>query len=177
MQSLALTIPIGPEWVLPPERSQALTLSTSIPMACLGWKRTAIAYRQHENIKPHEASIFSSNIIPACATPIVASLPAWMSVQPGIKTGSPNRGTSPGAADQLGQATAFKKEQCDTGPALPSKLGNEVALNVGAGGPGKGREVFKSGSQGFHGSAVQGEPRQPGTADRGDRAILGPKGS
>ena len=98
-------------------------------------------------------------------------------VQPGIRTGSPNRGTSPGAANQLGVSTAFKKEEIDAGPALPSKLGNEVALNVGAGGPGKGREVFKSGSQGFHGSAVQGEARPPGTADRGDRAILGPKGS
>ena len=31
-------------------------------------------------------------------------------VAPGVKTGSPSRESSPGAADQLGQSTAFKKE-------------------------------------------------------------------
>jgi hypothetical protein len=98
-------------------------------------------------------------------------------VQPGIRTGSPNRATSPGAADQIGQATAFKKEQCDTGPALPSKLGNEKALDVGKGRPGAGRTVMKSGSQNQWGPPNQGEGRMQGTADRGPRAILGPKGS
>jgi len=99
-------------------------------------------------------------------------------VQPGIKTGSPNKGSSPGSADQLGQAVAFKREQVEMGKAYQgSKLGNELALNVGAGGPGKGRETFRCGSQGTHGPTVAGEPRQGGTADRGDRAILGPKGS
>jgi hypothetical protein len=40
----------------------------------------------------------------------------------------------------------------------PVKYGNEVALNVGAGGPGKGREVMRTGSQGCHGSANPGNP-------------------
>jgi len=100
-------------------------------------------------------------------------------VQPGIKTGSPKRGTSPGAADQLGQAVSFKREQVDMGRAYQaSKLGNEVALNVGKGGPGAGRTVMKSGSQNQWGPPNQGEGRMQGsTADRGPRAILGPKGS
>ena len=99
-------------------------------------------------------------------------------VQPGIRTGSPRKATSPAAASQLGQAVSFKREQVEGGgKALQSRLGNEVALNVQGGGPGKGRETFRSGSQGTHGPTVTGEPRQPGTADRGDRAILGPKGS
>src|SRR4029450_12890741 len=88
-------------------------------------------------------------------------------VSPGIRTGSPRKATSPAAASQLGQAVSFKREQVESGgKALQSRLGNEVALNVQGGGPGKGRETFRSGSQGFHGSAVQGEARQPGTADR-----------
>jgi hypothetical protein len=34
------------------------------------------------------------------------------------------------------------------GPSVnPTRYGNEVALNVGKGGPGTGREVFKAGSQ------------------------------
>src|SRR5262249_55892212 len=98
-------------------------------------------------------------------------------VSPPVRTGSPRRGSSPGSVDQLGQATAFRKEEIDRGPALQSKLGNEIALNVKGGGPGKGRETFRCGSQGTHGPTVAGEPRQGGTADRGDRAILGPKGS
>jgi hypothetical protein len=87
-------------------------------------------------------------------------------VQPGIRTGSPSRGSSPAAADQLGQSTAFKKDQCDTGRGYDgAKLGNEVALNVGSGGPGKGRDVHRSGSQGTHGPVAQGE--SPRSAPRG----------
>src|SRR5262245_56372842 len=98
-------------------------------------------------------------------------------VSPPVRTGAPNKATSPGAANQLGVSTAFKKEEVDAGRAYPSKLGNEVALNVGAGGPGKGRIVMPCGSQNQWGPPNRGEARQPGTADRGDRAILGPKGS
>jgi hypothetical protein len=86
-------------------------------------------------------------------------------VSPGIKTGGPNKGTSPGAADQIGPAISFKREQIERGPALPSKLGNEVALNVSGGGPGKGREIFRAGSQGTHGPVAQGE--SPRSAPRG----------
>src|SRR5262249_34348158 len=100
-------------------------------------------------------------------------------VSPNIKTGSPYKATSAAAADQLGQATSFKKEQVDRGRAYTgAPLGNEVALNVGAGGPGAGRTTMRSGSQNFYGSPNRGEAgMQPSTADRGARAILGEKGS
>jgi hypothetical protein len=99
-------------------------------------------------------------------------------VKPNIKSGPPRTNVvSPGSADQLGQAVAFKKDPLPirTAPQVP--MGNAVALNVGKGAPGAGRTTHPCGSQGFHGSPAQGEPRQPGTADRGDRSILGPKGS
>jgi len=43
----------------------------------------------------------------------------------------------------------------------PVPLGNAKATDVGAGGPGKGRTVHRSGSQGQHGP-VAGQPKQPG---------------
>lgn len=68
----------------------------------------------------------------------------------------------PERADQLGQSTSFKKEQCDTGRAYDgAKLGNELALNVQGGGPGKGRETFRSGSQGTHGPVNPGHSPAP----------------
>src|SRR5262245_53292403 len=99
-------------------------------------------------------------------------------VQPSIRSGSPNKGTSPGAADQLGQAVAFKREQVEMGKAYPgTKLGNEVALNVGKGSSGAGRTVMPCGSQGQHGSPNRGEAGIVGGADRGPRAILGNPGN
>jgi hypothetical protein len=87
-------------------------------------------------------------------------------VSPSMKTGSPNKATTPAAASQLGQAVSFKREQVESGSkALQCRLGNEVALNVSGGGPGKGREVFRSGSQGTHGPVAQGE--SPRSAPRG----------
>ena len=73
-------------------------------------------------------------------------------VHPSIRTGSASRGSSPGAADQIGQTTAFRKEQVDAGSAYNSgvKLGNEKALDVGKGGVGTGRTTHKCGSQGTH---------------------------
>ena len=95
-------------------------------------------------------------------------------VQPSVRTGQPNRGSSLGAADQLGQAVSFRREQVDTGRAYQgSPLGNAVALNVGKGGPGTGRTVMRSGSQGVHGGVARGEAGMQGGADR---AILGEKG-
>jgi hypothetical protein len=44
----------------------------------------------------------------------------------------------------------------------PVKFGNEVALNVGKGGPGAGREVMPSGGQGCHGAVNPGQPRPAG---------------
>ena len=73
-------------------------------------------------------------------------------VQPSIRTGTGSKGSSPAAAAQIGASTAFRKDQVDAGPAYnPTKYGNEVALNVGKGGPGTGRNVMPCGSQGSHG--------------------------
>ena len=63
-------------------------------------------------------------------------------VNPSVRTGSPSKGTSPGAADQLGQATAFRKEQVDAGPAYNRRqVWERVGANVGKGGPGAGRTI------------------------------------
>jgi hypothetical protein len=43
-----------------------------------------------------------------------------------------------------------------TKPQVP--LGNAVATNVGAGGPGTGRTVYQTGYQSMHGAPVQGSP-------------------
>jgi len=95
-----------------------------------------------------------------------------------VRTGQPYKATSPAAADQLGQSTAFKKENVEVGRAYTGlPLGNQVALNVGRGGPGTGRTVHHCGSQGQHGSPNRGEGGFVGTADRGSRAILGERGS
>jgi hypothetical protein len=57
-----------------------------------------------------------------------------------------------GAAARIGGQHVLMKEhpplQQPRQAAVP--LGNEVALNVNGGGPGKGREVFDCGSQGKH---------------------------
>jgi hypothetical protein len=45
----------------------------------------------------------------------------------------------------------------------PIKFGNEVALNVGKGGCGTGRDVHASGSQGTHGSVNPGMSGLPST--------------
>jgi hypothetical protein len=82
-------------------------------------------------------------------------------VQPGIRTGLGSKGSSPGAADQIGQSTAFKKESVDAGPAYnPTKYGNEIALNSKSA-PGQGRTIHPCGSQGLQGP-VAGQQRPQG---------------
>jgi hypothetical protein len=77
-------------------------------------------------------------------------------VQPSIRTGSGSKGSSPGAADQIGQSTAFKKEKIDAGPGYnPTKYGNEIALNSKSA-PGQGRTTHYCGSQGTHGPVNPG---------------------
>jgi hypothetical protein len=44
------------------------------------------------------------------------------------------------------------------GQGYPSKLGNEVALNVGKGGPGTGRKIYSCGTQGVQGAVDRGNP-------------------
>jgi hypothetical protein len=81
-------------------------------------------------------------------------------VSVGQRTGSPNRGSSPASASQLGQSTSFKKEAVEVRPAYNSgvPLGNAKALDVGPGGVGTGRTTYKSGSQNQYGP-VAGKPR------------------
>jgi hypothetical protein len=74
-------------------------------------------------------------------------------VRPGVVAGPPRTNkVNPGGADQLGQhmtkQSAATPLYGGTMPQVPS--GNAVAKNVGAGGPGKGRTVHRSGSQGTH---------------------------
>jgi hypothetical protein len=81
-------------------------------------------------------------------------------VSPPVHTGSPRKGSSPGAADQIGQTVAFKKEQVDAGRGYnASQLGNAKALDVGKGGPGTGRTTMPCGSQNQWGSPNPGESR------------------
>jgi hypothetical protein len=91
-------------------------------------------------------------------------------VQPSVRTGSGSRGTRPSGVASLGQAYGShitnKSDTGYRGPKFhddksfqPVKFGNEVALNVGKGGPGTGREVMACGSQGTHGATNPGQPR------------------
>jgi hypothetical protein len=79
-------------------------------------------------------------------------------VHPGIRTGSNSKGSSPAAANQLGQSTAFKKDQVEAGRGYDgAKYGNELALNSKSA-PGQGRQIHPCGSQGTHGSVVGKTP-------------------
>jgi hypothetical protein len=95
----------------------------------------------------------------------------------GQRLGARREGITPGFAGQLGQAqgdhvtnrsgggTGYRGDPMmaarPTAAAVP--LGNQLTNNVGAGGPGKGREVFASGSQGMQGQPAQGMPGLPST--------------
>jgi hypothetical protein len=92
------------------------------------------------------------------------------------RTGAPSHGVSPKYVSQIGTAREPEgvERMRDRSPQGANiKLGNQVALNVGSGGPGKGRTVHASGSQGHHTEA----PRQPQRAEveRGDRRIPEPR--
>jgi hypothetical protein len=90
-------------------------------------------------------------------------------VEKPIRTGSGSKGVSPGWAGQKGQLqgnhitddknTGYTGEKKFTGKNFqPVKFGNEVALNVGKGGCGTGRTIYKTGSQDQYGS---GGPQKP----------------
>jgi hypothetical protein len=93
-------------------------------------------------------------------------------VETPIRTGAGSRNVRPAGVSQFGYAvgdhstsdgrsTGYRGEKLH-GPAdrnfQPTKFGNEVALNVGKGGPGTGRDVHATGSQGQHGSAAGSRP-------------------
>jgi hypothetical protein len=90
-------------------------------------------------------------------------------VRPPVRTGSGSHSTRPAGMAQIGiswgdhsthrgDSTGYKGERLHTPERnfQPVKFGNEVALNVKGGGPGKGREVMRTGSQGTHGSPAPG---------------------
>jgi hypothetical protein len=99
-------------------------------------------------------------------------------VSVGNRTGAPRERIRPTGTAQYGQAQGnhFTEQgrdgrmSSDYGgvkahtnmPGYPSELGNKVALNVGGGGPGTGRTIYKSGSQ-------------CKTGDGGDRAEAAPR--
>ena len=77
-------------------------------------------------------------------------------VSPNIRTGSLRKGSSPGAADQIGQTVAFRKDQIDAQRGYnASQLGNAVALNSKSA-PGQGRTTHPCGSQGTFGPVNPG---------------------
>ena len=95
-------------------------------------------------------------------------------VEKPIKTGSGSRGTHPGGVAQLGQhvgdhttnrpgSSGYRGEPLHNDRNFqPVKFGNELATNVGKGGPGAGRTLYgQSGQQGQHGP-VAGSPRPQG---------------
>jgi hypothetical protein len=91
-----------------------------------------------------------------------------------IRTGSGSYATTPGYAGQLGQAQGthvtrggesnYRGEPMHSGRSFnPTKYGNEIATNVGRGGPGAGRTLYgQAGSQGVHGGTNSGNPRPQG---------------
>jgi hypothetical protein len=97
-------------------------------------------------------------------------------VQTPVRTGSGSHSTRPAGVAQIGtmygdRATNRADSTGYTGERLhspardfqPGKFGNEVALNVGKGGPGKGRTLYgQSGQQGMHGSPAPGNPPAQG---------------
>jgi hypothetical protein len=92
----------------------------------------------------------------------------------GVRTGKPRHAVNPKWTSQIGSAlgnhatnrtgmmpTSKVVERYRAGPAIASELGNTRALNVGGGGPGKGRQVYATGSQTVHGPAA-GTPKPQG---------------
>lgn len=87
-------------------------------------------------------------------------------VQIPVRTGSGSKGTRPAGVSQIGYmvgdhvtnrkgSTGYKGEPLHNDRNFqPVKFGNEVALNVGKGGCGTGRTIYKTGSQDQHGQVA-----------------------
>jgi hypothetical protein len=86
-----------------------------------------------------------------------------------VRTGAPRERVIVAGVAQLGQRQGNKAmgkaERLDysgvpifSGQGYPSKLGNSVALNVGGGGPGTGRTIYKTGTQCMTGAPDKGDP-------------------
>src|SRR6516164_6891639 len=92
-----------------------------------------------------------------------------------VRTGAGSREVRPGGTNAPGSSYgSHVTNQSDTGyrgPKFygdksfqPVPFGNEVALNVGKGGCGTGRTIYKTGSQGTQGNVAPGNP--PRVPDR-----------
>jgi hypothetical protein len=69
-------------------------------------------------------------------------------------------GNMQGSHVTRGEESSYRGEPLHGGRSFqPTKFGNEVATNVGKGGPGIGRDVHARGSQGVHGGTNPGDPR------------------
>ena len=69
-------------------------------------------------------------------------------VQSPVRGGSPSADKiNPGGAGQLGSMVIQNPTPLQAGTMHKVPLGNQVALNVGKGGPGTGRTVYRSGTQ------------------------------
>jgi len=92
----------------------------------------------------------------------------------GVKAGPSNTNVvSPRGVSQLGYATGSQLKGAESygtkntalsvfeRKAAEQPLGNAVATNVGAGGPGTGRTTYPSGYQSLHGKPVQGSTPAP----------------
>jgi hypothetical protein len=98
-------------------------------------------------------------------------------VEKPVKTGSGSHSTRPAGTAQIGYAvgdhttnrpgsSGYKGEKLHSPERnfQPVKFGNELATNVGKGGPGAGRTLYgQSGQQGCHGQPAQGAPGLPST--------------
>jgi hypothetical protein len=91
-----------------------------------------------------------------------------------VRTGQQRERVVPAGVAQIGQrqgnhvtnkgSTGYGGANLLAGTGYPSKLGNQVALNVGKGGCGTGRTLYgQAGSQGCHGAPAQGNPKPAGT--------------
>jgi hypothetical protein len=96
-------------------------------------------------------------------------------VRPGIRASERgSKGINPGRVSQVGTTLGTHAQEAGSrklNPVTPAytqapnfapKFGNEVALNVGKGGPGTGRTVRASGTQGMHGAPVRENPPPDG---------------
>jgi hypothetical protein len=85
--------------------------------------------------------------------------------------GRSRKGINPGGVNQLGYSvgnhptdgsgtTSYRGDGwLDNRTSISVPLGNQLATNVGPGGPGTGRTVYASGSQGTQGAVNPGNPR------------------
>jgi hypothetical protein len=103
-----------------------------------------------------------------------------------VRTGTGSRGTNPGGVGQLGnmqgshvtrgEESNYRGDPLHSGRSFqPVPFGNQVALNVGQGGCGTGRTIYKTGSQGMQGANNPGNP--PSVPQRHVIESYGPESS